>query len=160
MFVVTANIKIFYNPEIFMMKHLTEKDLTSELRAKGISPSPQRLAVYGYLKSHPVHPTADVLMRELKPFLPTLSLTTIYNTLKLFVAKKLICEVIIEDGELRFDADMRDHAHFKCVGCGEVFDLFPTGDKLELSNLPLLPEGFTIETVHVCLRGKCANCAG
>ena len=141
------------------MKQLHECDLIAELRAKGISPSPQRLAVYRYLKSHPVHPTADVLMRELKPLLPTLSLTTIYNTLKLFVSKKLVNEVIIEDGELRFDADLRDHAHFKCVRCQEVFDLFPEGEKMELENLPALPEGFTIESVHICFRGQCAACA-
>ena len=141
------------------MKELQECDLIAELRAKGISPSPQRLAVYGYLKSHPVHPTADVLMRELKPLLPTLSLTTIYNTLKLFVSKKLVNEVIIEDGELRFDADLRDHAHFKCVSCQQVFDLFPEGEKLEISNLPPLPENFSIESVHVCFRGRCAACS-
>ena len=141
------------------MKELQECDLIAELRAKGISPSPQRLAVYGYLKSHPVHPTADVLMRELKPLLPTLSLTTIYNTLKLFVSKKLVNEVIIEDGELRFDADLRDHAHFKCVSCQQVFDLFPEGEKLEISNLPPLPENFSIESIHVCFRGRCAACS-
>ena len=140
------------------MKELQESVLIAELRAKGISPSPQRLAVYGYLKSHPVHSTADVLMRELKPSLPTLSLTTIYNTLKLFVSKNLVNEVIIEDGELRFDADLRDHAHFKCVTCQEVFDLFPEGEKIEISNLPSLPEGFSVESVHLCFRGRCARC--
>ena len=141
------------------MKELQESVLIAELRAKGISPSPQRLAVYGYLKSHPVHPTAEVLMRELKPLLPTLSLTTIYNTLKLFVSKKLVNEVIIEDGELRFDADLRDHAHFKCVSCRQVFDLFPEGEKLEIANLPPLPAGFSVESVHICFRGKCSSCA-
>jgi Fe2+ or Zn2+ uptake regulation protein len=140
------------------MKQLQECDLIAELREKGISPSPQRLAVFGYLKTHPVHPTADVLMRELKPSLPTLSLTTIYNTLKLFVSKKLVNEVIIEDGELRFDADLKDHAHFKCTVCQEVFDIFPQGEKMDISGLPPLPEGFLAECVHICFRGKCSKC--
>ena len=141
------------------MKPLQESDLIAELRAKGISPSPQRLAIYGYLKTHATHPTADVIMKELKGQLPTLSLTTVYNTLKLFVSKNLVGEVIIEDGELRFDADMRSHAHFKCVRCQQVFDLFPHGGELEISNLPPLPEGFVVETTHVCLRGVCADCS-
>jgi Fe2+ or Zn2+ uptake regulation protein len=135
-----------------------EETLIAELKSAGISPSPQRLAVFGYLKTHPVHPTADVLMKELKPHLPTLSLTTIYNTLKLFVSRNLVNEVIIEDGELRFDADLRDHAHFKCVSCQQVFDLFPEGEKLVIANLPPLPEGFSTETLHVCLRGRCGSC--
>ena len=141
------------------MKEWNENELIAQLRACGISPSPQRIAVYGYLKSHPVHPTADVIMKELKPHLPTLSLTTVYNTLKLFVAKKLVNEVIIEDGELRFDADLKDHAHFKCTRCQEVFDLFPEGEKMDIAGLPALPEKFVAESVHICFRGKCAQCA-
>ncbi|MBR2373948.1 MAG: transcriptional repressor [Lentisphaeria bacterium] len=135
-----------------------EAELILQLRAKGISPSPQRLAVYGFLKANPIHPTADVIMKELKPLLPTLSLTTVYNTLKLFVSKDLVHEVIIEDGELRFDADLCDHAHFKCTGCDKVFDLFPQKGKPVMEKLPELPQGFTVTGVHVCLRGKCSEC--
>ena len=140
------------------MKTLNEAELVSELRASGISPSPQRIAVYGFLKTHPIHPTAERIMRELRPRLPTLSLTTVYNTLKLFVSKKLVSEVIIEDGELRFDADLKDHAHFKCTSCSEVFDLFPEGEKMDTSGLPRLPEGFTVDSVHICFRGRCSSC--
>ncbi|MBO5792815.1 MAG: transcriptional repressor [Lentisphaeria bacterium] len=140
------------------MKELSESELIALLRSCGISPSPQRIAIYGYLKSHPVHPTADVIMKELKPHLPTLSLTTVYNTLKLFVSKKLVSEVIIEDGELRFDADLKDHAHFKCTRCQQVFDLFPEGNRMDISGLPALPEGFSAESVHICFRGKCSSC--
>ena len=118
------------------MKELKEDELICELRACGISPSPQRVGIYGFLKTHPIHPTADLIMKELKPHLPTLSLTTVYNTLKLFVSKKLVSEVIIEDGELRFDADMKDHAHFKCLKCQQVFDLFPEGGKWILQDSP------------------------
>lgn len=137
------------------MKTSSESDLISRLRSCGISPSPQRVAVYGYLEKHRIHPTAETIMRDLKPELPTLSLTTVYNTLKLFVTKKLISEVIIEDGELRFDADMRDHAHFKCTRCQKVYDLFPEGEKIHITNLGTLPENFTVEALHVCLRGNC-----
>ena len=137
---------------------LNENTLAAELRACGISPSPQRLSVLGFLKSHAIHPTADMIMKALKPQLPTLSLTTVYNTLKLFVEKKLVTEVIIEDGELRFDADVRPHAHFKCRSCSKVFDLFPSRDNPEPVVIPPLPAGFTVDTVHLCLRGRCAGC--
>ena len=140
------------------MIRLNENILAAELRSCGISPSPQRLSVLAFLKSHAVHPTADMIMKALKPQLPTLSLTTVYNTLKLFVEKKLISEVIIEDGELRFDADLRPHAHFKCRECEEVFDLFPKKEECELIPLPALPRGFTVDTVHLCLRGRCSAC--
>lgn len=77
------------------------------LRELGIRPSPQRLAVYSYLLSHPVHPTADTIYQAIITAQPSLSRTTIYNTLKLLVHKKAVSTVIIEDGELRFDADLR-----------------------------------------------------
>ncbi len=141
------------------MKSL-ETDFTQELRSAGISPSPQRLAVYSFLKKHPVHPTADAIFRELRPELPTLSLTTVYNTLKLFVRQGVIQEVIIEDGELRFDADLREHAHFKCTACSRVYDLFPAPGESVLAKLPALPPAFTVAQTHVCLRGKCAACHG
>ena len=55
---------------------------------KDIKPSVQRLAVMTYLLEHRTHPTVDEIYSELQDKIPTLSKTTIYNTLKLFVEKK------------------------------------------------------------------------
>lgn len=91
--------------------------------------------------------------------MPTLSLTTVHNTLKLLAAKKAILEVIIEDGTMRFDGDTRDHAHFKCRDCGEVYDLFPEEGAPLVTGIPSLPDGFTVEALHLCLKGVCKNCS-
>ena len=82
------------------------------------------------------------------------SKTTVYNTLKQLVDCGLVQTVTIEDGELRFDADISNHLHFKCTKCGEVFDVFKE------INLPedLLPEGFAISKMQTNLWGLCANC--
>ena len=49
-----------------------------------IKPSMQRIAIMQYLMEHPIHPSADDIYTALSPSMPTLSKTTVYNTLKLF----------------------------------------------------------------------------
>ena len=119
-----------------------------------IKPSLQRIAVYSYLIEKKNHPTVDMIYSDLHPSMPTLSKTTVYNTLKQLVDCGLVQTVTIEDGELRFDADISNHLHFKCTKCGEVFDVFKE------INLPedLLPEGFAISKMQTNLWGLCANC--
>ena len=50
----------------------------------GIKPSLQRLAVMKYLMQYHTHPTVDEIYAALHSSIPTLSKTTIYNTLSLF----------------------------------------------------------------------------
>ncbi len=100
---------------------IQDKDI---LIKNGISPSFQRLQIYSYLKKNNIHPTANTIFTELKKQIPTLSKTTVYNVLKLLASKNLIREVKIEDNELRFDAILQEHGHFKCSECGKVKDVF------------------------------------
>ncbi len=133
-------------------------DSAGYLRSLGVTPSPQRLAIYEFLRTHAIHPTADTIYNAVKPALPAMSRTTVYNTVKRLVKAGAVQEVIIEDGELRFDADMRAHGHFKCLDCGEVFDLFPAVDSPPVREIPGLPAGFQVTEIHLCCRGYCASC--
>lgn len=122
------------------------------LLAHNIRPSIHRILIYQYLIDNKNHPTADTVYCNLHPQLPTLSKTTIYNTLSLFVEKKLIQELPLESGELRYDADISEHAHFKCEKCGKVYDLFMK------INLPRLPDDFTLSRSQLFFWGKCSCC--
>ena len=128
--------------------------IIEKLSEKNIRPSLQRMAVYEFLAENTIHPTVDTIYQALHAEIPTLSKTTVYNTLKQLVDCGLVQTVTIEDGELRFDADISNHLHFKCTKCGEVFDVFKE------INLPedLLPEGFAISKMQTNLWGLCANC--
>ena len=44
---------------------MTEQEIQSLLRANGVRPTQQRVAVYQYLAAHPIHPTAETIYREL-----------------------------------------------------------------------------------------------
>ena len=60
---------------------------------------------------------------DLSNDIPTLSKTTVYNTLKLFVENGITSTLTIEENEVRYDAIMTEHAHFKCDGCGTIYDI-------------------------------------
>ena len=127
-------------------------EISDILQKHDIRPSIHRILIYQYLMDNKIHPTADTVYVNLHPQLPTLSKTTIYNTLSLFVEKKLIQELPLENGELRYDVDISEHAHFKCEDCGKVHDFFIK------MNLPQLPKDFLISRSQLFFWGKCSSC--
>ena len=60
-------------------------DLSTELKKRKIHPSYQRLRILDYLYKNQYHPTAEQIFKDLQREIPTLSKTTIYNTLNLFL---------------------------------------------------------------------------
>ena len=129
------------------------------LRANNLTPSPQRVAIYDFLRKNAIHPTVDTIYQAVLADLPAISRTTVYNTVKRLASAGLIQEVIIEDGELRYDANISSHGHFKCMICGEVYDLFPQPGEPIVKEVHGLPEGFEIKQIHLCCRGICRKCS-
>ncbi len=130
------------------------KDRSDYLKRNGIKPSIQRLKIYEYLVNHRNHPNADTIYQELVNEIPTLSKTTVYNTLNLFVEKQIVRIITIEENELRYDADISVHGHFKCVSCGQVYDFNVSIPQAQEENL----NGFEINEKHVYYKGKCKKC--
>ncbi len=150
------DIRMFFTCPPYTLMDISTEILSNELRNASILPSPQRLAVYRFLKSNPVHPTAETIWNAIRTDFPSVSLTTVYNTLKVLVNAGLIREVPIENGELRYDADLRRHAHFKCSVCGKVMDLFQVLPPEKLT----LPDGMEVLETHLFIKGICADCRG
>ncbi|MDR1673295.1 MAG: transcriptional repressor [Bacteroidales bacterium] len=112
-----------------------QADIFGRLQAGGVKPSMQRIAVMEYLMTHCIHPTVDKIYSDLAPAMPTLSKTTVYNTLKLLSDRGIIRTISIDGKNLRYDADISRHAHFRCKRCGNVYDLQVEGlDKVKVNN--------------------------
>ncbi|MBI9107694.1 MAG: transcriptional repressor [Spirochaetales bacterium] len=125
------------------------------LREHDVKPTIVRLKIYDYLITQKNHPTADTVYKSLLGEMPTLSKTSVYNTMDLFAEKNLIQAITIEENETRFDADTSDHGHFKCINCGEVFDF-----NVDLSEMMhSLPKDFSIKERHVYFKGTCPACS-
>lgn len=139
-----------------MVKHraYSDTELNEWLLHAGIRPSVQRMAILGYLNAHKDHPTVDEIFRSLAPKYGTLSRTTVYNTLHLFVERGVVREVDIEPGTMRYDlAAYVRHGHFLCRQCGRIFDLhLPSG-------LDFSPEdGFAADSIDIYYKGLCPEC--
>lgn len=117
-----------------------------------IRPSLTRVMIFDYLRAHRTHPTADEIYMALHPKAPTLSKTTVYNTMKLLASEGIIKLITIEEQQARFDACAENHGHFLCTDCGKVYDFdinFPPAQ---------LPEGFEVSTRDIYFTGKCNSC--
>jgi Fe2+ or Zn2+ uptake regulation protein len=128
--------------------------LVQQFARHDLRPSPQRMAILKYLMDHRTHPTAETIYTALAPTYPTLSRTTVYQTLATFYAIGLVQKIGIEDGEMRFDADTSHHGHFKCLKCGEVFDFFYPEDH----PFPQMDRSFEIQEQHLYYKGRCPAC--
>lgn len=124
------------------------------LKMKGIKPSIQRVGILSYIIENKGHPTVDEIHARLSKKFPTLSKTTIYNTLKLFCEKKLLNEILIEEGELRIDYIEKPHIHFKCKKCGKIYDIYKKCPILNCKEV----DGHKIEEHHIYLFGICKGC--
>ncbi len=124
------------------------------LKAHGIKPSYQRVKIYEYLMGTMEHPTVDNIYNALSGEIPTLSKTTVYNTLKTFIEKEIAMVITIDENETRFDADTGLHGHFKCLSCHRVYDFEVDVREEDQETL----EGFEIKEKQMFYYGICKNC--
>ena len=134
---------------------VSRSELKEELIKAGIRPSVQRLAIFEYVRRSCQHPTAEVAYEALRDELGSLSLTTVYNTLKLFVDVGLIMMLTIDDTFRCFDGNCCSHAHFRCNECGNIIDLNMKKDFLSMVEGV---EGLAVSEAQLYLKGVCANC--
>ncbi len=136
-----------------------KNDIKSTLIKHGINPSFHRLKIFEYLRETRHHPTVDTIYEDIAVEIPTLSKTTVYNTVKALAEKGLVSAITIEDKEVRYDADTSFHGHFKCTACGALHDLdmrqisigsaLSTGKKVQ---------GHLVTERHIYLKGICREC--
>ena len=133
---------------------IDSNSLSEMLKKHNIKPSHQRLWILDFIVSNPCHPTIDQIYGNLHNELPTLSKTTIYNTLRIFVEAGLVQEVTIENNEVRYDAKTESHGHSKCIVCGKIYDFNISIDDISAEGLNY----FQIDTKNVYFKGICKEC--
>lgn len=121
-----------------------------------IKPSVQRLAIMEYLLEHRTHPTADEIYSSLNVTMPTLSRTTVYNTLRLFSELGAVQMLTIDERTTCYDADLVPHAHFLCKKCGKVYDLPLKEEQKEVVGMDI--DGHSVDEIHYYYKGICKNC--
>src|SRR5262245_64726522 len=128
----------------------TRDNLADVLRAHDINPTHQRIEIAHALFSRGEHLSADQLLAIVNGRHSATSKATVYNTLNLFLRKKLIREVIVDPNKVFYDPNTAPHHHFYNVDTGELTDIAAAA--ITISGLPPLPEGMETEGVDIIVR--------
>lgn len=96
------------------------------------------------------HVTAESLFASAKDQGGTVSLATIYNTLRTFCDAGLMQEVTVDGSKSYFDTNTHEHPHFYWEDEARLTDA-PASD-LVISRLPNAPDGAEIASVDVVIR--------
>ena len=124
------------------------------LKENNLKVTPQRLIVLKYLGENCTHPTTDQIYKDLKTNNPSLSKTTVYNTLQVLERNGIVQSLTISGTEHRYDIKHGMHHHFLCKECGEITDI-----DVECPNLGRMLEcGNNVEEVHGYFKGICKKC--
>ena len=124
------------------------------LKGNSIKITPQRLEILKYLDEHRIHPTADQIYVGLKEKNPSLSKTTVYNSLETLREHGIIQSLTICGSELRYDFENNMHHHFLCKKCGDIIDI-----DIKCPNIgKMLESGHKVEEVHGYFKGICKRC--
>lgn len=127
------------------------------LRQVGLKATGPRVMLLSALERDRSHPTAEQLYESLQIHLPSLSLSTVYQTLDTFIRKGLCRRVSDAGDRLRVDGTPQDHDHAVCRTCGSIFDI----DR-DIFPRPLppshLPNGLSVTGLRVEYDVICATC--
>ncbi|NOY09738.1 MAG: transcriptional repressor [Spirochaetes bacterium] len=134
------------------------KEITGLFKEHNILPSVQRIKVYQYILEHSNHPTADQIYRALIKTIPSLSKTTVYNSIRILADNDIITELQIENNELRYDANLKLHAHFKCTICGTIYDIELSEADYELIDKKIKANGYHVKQHNFISTGICSTC--
>ena len=88
----------------------------------------------------------------------TVSLATVYRSLKLFKEKGIIAEHRFGKNCYCYEIKQSmEHQHLICKSCGEVV-VFESPLIMEIINRIKNEKGFSIERVELCIQGICSKC--
>jgi Fur family iron response transcriptional regulator len=118
----------------------------------GLRPTRQRAALARLLvgDGQDRHVTAEGLFEAATLAGESVSLATVYNTLRTFCEAGLLREITVDGSKSYFDTNMTDHPHFYWEETATLTDA-PVHE-LEIARLPRAPDGAEIAAVDVVIR--------
>ena len=122
------------------------------LREHGITPTHQRMEIAQVLFERHAHLSADQILAMVNVRHAETSKATVYNTLRLFLEKKLVRELIVDPERIVYDPNTTPHHHLYDVVTGQLTDI--PADDIKVLGLPRLPPGVETEGVDIIVRTR------
>lgn len=102
---------------------LNKREIAEILRHKEINPTTQRIEIAHLILQRPQHLSAEEIRNRLNKEYEQVSQATVYNTLRLFVEKSVIRELVFSPDRIYYDSNIKPHHHFVDVETGGIFDI-------------------------------------
>ena len=126
------------------------------LKDHSIKVTSQRLEILRYLDEHRTHPTVEQIYLALKGKHPSLSKTTVYNSLETLKNHDLIQTLTISGSTQQYDFKHELHHHFLCTQCGALIDI-----EIACPNIKkIVKGGHRVDEVQGYFKGTCKDCQG
>lgn len=131
---------------------ITRESLADLLRSHGIAPTHQRIEIAHVLFERKQHLSAEQILAAVNARHAETSKATVYNTLRLFLEKRLVRELVVDPTRVFYDPNTAPHHHFYDVVTGQLTDI--PADAVRITDLPALPAGTVADGVDVIIRTR------
>ena len=126
---------------------------TDKLRASGLRPTKQRLAICKILfnRKETFHFTIDQLKKIAERSIKKkISLATLYNTVHAFKKKGYLKEISLKGNKTFYDTNTKHHHHFYDEDMSRLVDI--EDKNISINYLPKAPGGKKIKSVEVLVK--------
>ena len=126
---------------------------TNKLRASGLRPTKQRLAISKILfnRKETFHFTIYQLKKNIeKNVKKKISLATLYNTIHAFKKKGYLKEISLKGNKTFFDTNISNHHHFYDEDMSQLVDI--EDKNISVNYLPKIPSGKKIKSIEVLVK--------
>ena len=126
---------------------------TERLRAAGLRPTKQRLAICKMLfdKKETFHFTIEKLKKIVeKDSRKKISLATMYNTVHALKKRGYLKEISLKGNKTFYDTNTKNHHHFYDEDLSQLIDI--KNENVSINNLPNAPNGKKIKEIEIIIR--------
>ena len=136
-----------------------KKTFNEFAQARGLRSTRQRDVILDIFLSTHQHVSVEDLYLKVKASQPGIGYATVYRTLKLFAEAGLAREILLHDGQTRYEHVLagEHHDHLVCTGCNAIIE-FEDETIEKLQNEIAARHGFLIRRHKLELYGLCARC--
>lgn len=127
--------------------------------AKGLRSTRQRDIILDVFLSTHQHISVEELYLKIKTSNPGIGHATVYRTLKLFAEAGLAREILLHDGQTRYEHVVagEHHDHLVCTGCNSIIE-FEDETIEKLQDEIAARHGFLIKNHKMEIYGLCTTC--
>ncbi|MBL0225389.1 MAG: transcriptional repressor [Geobacteraceae bacterium] len=127
--------------------------------SKGLRSTRQRDNILDVFLATHQHVSVEELYLKVKAVSQGVGQATVYRTLKLFVEAGLAREILLHDGQTRYEHVLagEHHDHLVCTGCNSIIE-FENETIEQLQDEIAARHGFMIRSHKLEIYGLCSRC--